>query len=315
VSLGSKTRTDLFANIARKAWHHARMIAAVAAIVVPAAPLILAGLRVDSDSSRLLPPDEPLGRAFRAHRERFGETGPLLVLLRRGAGDREAFDAFTLALGVALSRWDDIRFVDFETTGPSRHDEIVQRLRASLSRSSAETLRSLAERFDESGQLRRLRKRLVAVDDPDARTWMLADPLGVGEAFEGLRMGVGNLPTGRFIDSPDGRLRVIWVQPSQSAEDGAYCVDLLNRLDALVEATRAEVPDSVSFEYQVSGVHAVTAESTLVLVRQMAWITIIAAVAILVLLRLAFFWCSSGSPLEKSGPPSSALVLCWFHRS
>jgi predicted exporter/outer membrane lipoprotein-sorting protein len=295
VRRGSTAGWGFLAAVAGESWRHARLILLLAGAFVLSAPLLLHGLRVDSDSSRLLPREEPLGRAFRAQRARFGETAPLLLQLLRRGGDPEAFDAFTERLGKALASWKDVRFVDFELIGPSRRNEEALRLRAAFSRAKPEDLNALASRFTRTGmerQLRRTRRRVVTVDDPGLRDWILEDPLGIAESLlTGSTTGMASLARSlgtRYLDTPDGRSRIIWLQPAGSAEDGTYCVRLLQRVDALVAEARALVPGAGAFEVRTSGVHAITAESVSVLLRQMVWISSAATVALFALLWLVF---------------------------
>lgn len=283
------------AMVAGVSWRHSRPILVVAGAFVLAAPLLLQGLRVDSDSSRLLPPEEPLGRAFRAQRAQFGETAPLLLQIVRRGGDPQAFDAFTKRLARGLTSWDDVRFVDSELVGATRRDEEAMRLRAALSRARPEELDVLARRFTRGGmerQLRRTRRRMVIADDPGLRDWILEDPLGVARSVltrgpAGMGSFVRSMGS-RYLDTPDGRSRLIWIQPAGSAEDGAYCLRLLKRIETLVAETRAMVPGADAFGVRASGVHAITAESVPALLRQMVWISTTATLALLVLLWIVF---------------------------
>ena len=74
-------RSGRLADLAVVAYDHWRPILAGLALLLLALPPLLGSLELDTDSSRLVSPRDPLARAYRENRELFGESNPLLARL------------------------------------------------------------------------------------------------------------------------------------------------------------------------------------------------------------------------------------------
>ncbi|MCP4900305.1 MAG: MMPL family transporter [bacterium] len=248
-----------------------------------------------TDSSRLLPTAKPFAEAHRTSRELFGETSPLLLLVQADGSTERAFDEFVTQLAEGLTNWNDTRLVVFQRPMPRTMEEFRRLFRVGLWRASPKMIDDLASGLSREKmrrQLLRTRKRLVAVDDPEVREQVRGDVLGIlqrlSASLEGGMSGLRMSPTSQYLESLDGGSRIIWFQPQGFGEDSTYCIDLMNRLEALVTKTRNDVPGAEGITVRASGVHAITAESSGILLGQMVAISLVSALLLFGLLWLRF---------------------------
>ena len=108
----------LFVAIAAAGYRHAWVILAASVLFLGASPLMLRGLRVDADASRISPSSDTVTRTYRENKAIFGETDLLVLRLVLHETNRQAADAFTDRLAATLAGWKDIGFV--ETVLPAR---------------------------------------------------------------------------------------------------------------------------------------------------------------------------------------------------
>ena len=270
------------------------MITAAAAILL-CAPWLLEGLRVEADASKVIPYEDSLALTYRENRALFGEANPLVIELRYGELSSAVVNEFTDRLAQTLEAWDDIRYLDYQPFAREGAEEYTMSLRAALLNSEPAVLEDFVARFGERGmrrELLRTRRRLIAVDDPVLRQQVIDDVLNLRsflvrfqEPFIGpVRLSVA---TG-YLDAPDGGSRLVVLQPTGSAEESAYCMDLVDRLEAAIMKLKVEQDGAHAIEHRLTGVHVVTAESTRILFRDMAVISAAAAGLLFVVVWLAF---------------------------
>ena len=289
-----KTVAAALAWIADFGIRRRRAILTASAAFVVAAPFFLQGLELDSDAAKILPYQDRLSTAYRQSRSLFGDSNRLVIELRHSDVSLGALNRFTGRLAAVLRSWEDIEYVDIKPLDLAGRDETAARLRAALLNSDLAVFQDFASRFSQKGmrrELLRARKRLIAVDDPELREEVVNDLLDVrGVLLELRKPRVGRTEQNRssaYFDAPGGESRLIFVQPSGSAQDSAYCRDLMKRLNQAVGALKAEMP-AEGIEPYISGVHAMTAEATAMLLSDMKLITAAATGLLLPLLWYCF---------------------------
>ena len=285
----------LFAAIATASYRHAWMILAASALFLGASPFLLRGLRLDADASRISPSSDAITRAYRENRRIFGETNLLVLRLVLHGTNREAADTFTDRLASTLAAWEDIRFVETGAAGARSTADAALRLRAALLNTAPSTLDQFAARFSEGGlerELRRSRRLLLTIDDPDLRALVVRDVLNIRELvtpfFSARGQALGTFGGSAYFDAPDRRSRILFVQPTGSAEDGVYCPRLLARLDAAVAAVKRDVPEASAIDVAAAGLHAVTGQSTQVMIRDLQLISLASSALVIGLLWVTF---------------------------
>ncbi len=283
------------ASLAALGYDNSRRHLVAAATLVAATPFLLYGLEIDADAAKLIPDSDPVGAAYRDSRAVFGESNPLILELRHDGVAPDELDAFTDRLAAILDGWDDIRYVTARPLDLIDRSGMAWRLRAALLNAGPEELEAFRSKLSEEGmrrQLLRTRKRLVALDDPRLRALLARDPLDVRSHLAGLeRQRVRDWDRPResiYFDSVDGRSRLLYVQPLGSAEDSTYCRLLLERIGGAAREARRGLSTTSGIETRVTGVHALTAQSTDVLLADLALVTGVATAALFALLWLAF---------------------------
>ena len=259
------------------------------------APWFLQGLRVEADASRVMPYEDPLALSYRENSALFGEANRLVIELRYGETSMAVVNEFTDRLAETLEAWDDIRYLDYQPFARGGSEEFRMGLRAALLNSEPAVLQDFISRFEERGmrrELLRTRKRLIAVDDPVVRRQVIADVLnlrGLLVRYQEPRIGKVRLSVATgYLDAPEGGARLLLLQPAGSGEEGAYCIDLVDRLDAAINELKAKHDGAQAIEHRMTGVHVITAESTQVLLRDMGVISVVAAGLLFVVVWLAF---------------------------
>ncbi len=274
---------------------HSRAIVAGGIGFILLAPFMLIGLEVDADASKVIPYEDPVGLAYRESRRLFGDSNLLVIEIRHDAVAPPELNELTDRLAAELAGWDDIEYVEARPLSLDDRRETAGQLRAALANGGPEVFADFLSRFTEKGmrrQLLRSRKRLIAMDDPQARALIAEDLLGVRDVlaeFQKPRVGWRERYTmSPYFDAPDGGSRLVLVQPGGSADDNGYCRSLLARIDELMSRLTAGLSEPDRVEHRVSGVHAMTGEATEVLFTDLGTITLAATSALFVLLWLAF---------------------------
>ena len=289
--------TTLAASLARIAdfgIRRRRAILAASAVFVVAAPFFLRGLELDSDAAKIIPYEDRLSTAYRQSRSLFGDSNRLVIELRHSDVPLSGLNRFTGRLATVLRSWEDIEYVDIKPLDLADRDEAAARLRAALLNSDLTAFGGFASRFRKEGmrrELLRARKRLIALDDPELRDEVVDDLIDVRAVLLELRKPrVGRTEqngSSAYFDAPGGGSRLIFVQPSGSAQDSAYCRSLMERLNETLGALKAEMP-AEGIEPYISGVHAMTAEATAMLLSDLKLITAAATALLLPLLWFSF---------------------------
>ena len=298
--------TRLFTAIAAAGYRHAWVILAASALFLTASPLMLRGLRVDADASRISPSSDIVSRAYRENKAVFGETDLLVLRLVLNGTNRQAADAFTDRLAGTLAAWKDIGFVETGPAAARGTADSALRLRAALLNSTPSPLDQVAARFSENGlerELRKSRRLLVSIDDPELRALVVRDVLNIRELvtpfFLARAQALGTFGGSAYFDAPDRSSRILFVQPTGSAEDGVYCPALLARIAAAVAAVKREVPEASALEVAPAGLHAVTGQSTQVAMRDLQVISVVSSVLV-----IGVFWITFGR--------LRAMVICAY---
>ena len=285
----------LFSALAHLGCRNPRVTTAGAAALLLCAPWLLEGLRVEADASRVIPYEDALALAYRENRALFGEANRLVIELRYSEVSPAAVNKFTDRLAQTLEAWDDIRYLDHQPFAREGSEEYRMSLRAALLNSEPAVLEDFMARFGERGmrrELLRTRKRLIALDDPALRQQVSDDVLNLRSflvRFQEPRIGPVRLSVATgYLDAPGGGSRLVVLQPTGSAEESTYCIDLVDRLDAAIEKLKAEQDGAHAIEHRLTGIHVVTAESTRILFRDMTVISAAAAGLLFVVVWLAF---------------------------
>jgi len=267
-------------------------VALASIVFIVVSPIVVRGLRVDADLGRLIGASEPAARAYLTNRTVFGETDHLLVVLDCADASREACDRVAGGLTNVLRTWPDIRSVE-SPQSPSP-DLLALALRAALVAGGPGEIGRFSQLFTPDGMksaLAQTRRRLVLADDPGARDLLSSDVLGVGRLFAGapwMPPGSGPFGPGPLAAVAPDTARLLVVRPGGPSDDSAYCLDLTARLDGALAGLTRSHPDAATIEYAYSGVHAITSESAAVLNRELAIITVAAALLTVGLVWLAF---------------------------
>ena len=284
----------LLARFAEFGIRRRKSILAGSVFFVVSAPFFLRGLELDSDAARIIPYEDRLGTAYRQSRELFGDANRAVIELRHSDVSLSVLNRFTNRVANVLRAWEDIEYVDIKPLDLADRDETAARLRAALLNSDSEVFDDFASAFSEKGMRRtllRTRKRLIALDDPEMRDEVAKDLLNVRDALLGLRRPrVGQTErneSSAYFDALSGGSRLIFVQPSGSAQNTAYARDFVRRLNETLVALKAEM-QADGIEYYLSGVHSMTAEATAVLLEDLKLITVAATVLLLPLLWIFF---------------------------
>ena len=275
-------------DLAAFAYGRWRPILAGAFALVGALPFLFWSLELDTDSSRLVPPGDPLATASRENRELFGEPNPLLLRLSFPGGLSNVADELVSRFVTDVSQWDDIAAVGagLDRVAGTGGGHLL--LRAALLSADEGTFSGFLERFQEHGMRRQLvlsRRALVAVDDPDLRRQIAADLLGLREYLPRESMAVDK-KAGMFRWEGENH-RLVLVLPKGSAEDGAYCRDLIQRLEEEASRLGKSVEGAGRVGLSVTGVHAITGESIGVLREDLVRMTILAGLLLVLLLVTA----------------------------
>ncbi|MBZ0089495.1 MAG: hypothetical protein K8H90_03845, partial [Thermoanaerobaculia bacterium] len=190
-----------------------------------------------------------------------------------------AFDDFTDGFAAALESLAELTSVTWQAYD-LEPDGVVERLRVAILSPATGGPAQWTDRFSVDGaakQLRRLRRRLLSVEDPVLRAWLLDDPLDLRSAlFEldrsrGPGRPIGVAPS-RYFDDPGGEWRLVFVQPARPSSDAEYCLRLRRRIDELAAQVAARSgATGVSLRY--GGLHGAVAESQSRLKRDMAVMT------------------------------------------
>ena len=92
----------------------------------------------------------------------------------------------------------------------------------------------------------------------------------------------------RYMETPDGAVRLLFLYPAGSAEDIQYCQQLGERMNGLADRLRSEIPGAEAITAGFTGIHAMTGESATFLAEDMKIITAGALVGIVAALWFAF---------------------------
>ena len=285
----------LSSALARFGCRNSRVMIAGAAAILLCAPWLLEGLRVEADASKVIPYEDSLALTYRENRALFGEANRLVIELRYSEVNPAVVNKFTDRLAQTLEAWDDIRYLDYQPFAREGSEEYTMSLRAALLNSEPAVLEDFIARFGERGmrrELLRARRRLIALDDPVLRQQVIADVLNLRSLlvrFQEPRIGPVRLSVATgYFDAPKGGSRLLVLQPTGSAEESTYCMNLVDRLNAAIERLKAEQDGAQAIEHRLTGVHVITAESTRILLRDMTVISVAAAGLLFVLVWLAF---------------------------
>lgn len=280
-------REEALRRFARFGTSRPRTTLAAIAVLAAASLLTLPGLRLEGDTSRLVPEDDRVGAAYRRGEALFGESNPLLLRFR---GD----ETKVILVRVAESVRDDLLARGDVREGyllPSRElPEPTARLRAALWNGDPGVRAEFLGRLEEPGlrrQLLRTRKRLIGAESATVRAAIAADPLAAWEVLEGYYAGRG---LSSFLDEdrdPTGEALLL-LYPAGSAEDGLYCRRLAGRIESAVEAARQRVGATGEVLADAAGAHAITAQTGKLLAEDMGRITAVAMILLVAVLGLTF---------------------------
>ena len=292
-----KPRVPPFGSILRALalWSYDRatiVMLSLAVILIASAPLIRE-LRVDTDFAKILARDGETLVVFDT-----GDAGPerrhpLLVSITAGEGSGEVSDAdlrrvsdrFVAMIGAVheVSLLSGGTFGQRDTLldgallnaavlnqDPPRHEQLMSRMNPP----------------EMERQMRRARRRLATVDDPELRAVLATDVLGAFELarpFLKTRLSEKGEQLLTGSASSTGSV-LIWLSPHGRADDSRFCVDLMAKLNEIARES-VEAPnlhDAVKISF--SGLHAMTAESTAMLRSELLMITVWASGLLLALL-------------------------------
>ena len=272
-------------------WDKHLWVALAAFVIVACGPLLLRELRFRTLTGTPLS-NADTGELYQDGVNRFGEGCPLTIVLKRHDVMTTRFDGFTDALADAMRAWPDIRLVQSQTLPRESRDASAWRLGVVLANSADETRQTLLSRLTRKEmhkQLRRSRKKLLMAKEEE-RDFITADLLDVGSLimpFYTSRLKPGAFAPSMYFDAPDGNSRLVFVYPTVTAEDAPYAQDLLTRTRAAIERLQ-HAHQAESIQVAITGRHALAADGTVLLQKELSIITLIAGSLLLLLFWAVF---------------------------
>ena len=285
---------SMLSAIARLSWRHWRIATGAAALIVVLFPIALCGLRFDTASTGQVTRDDPVSSFYRENMARFGDSGLLIIRLTRGNAAPDALDMLTARLAAEISTWPDVVYVSTGLVDLADRGLAAAMLSAAILNSGPEVLTAFADKFTDENmakQLRRTRKRLIALQDPAMRRLVAADPLDVGSLIlSQLKSRMGNLKLdysrGHF-DSPDGT-RLVFVQPKGSAEDADFAARIIESADSLLTQLKGDTAGAENIGHDFAGQYAFAVEGARTARREMRYFSLAALLLLLALLLVVF---------------------------
>ncbi|RLE35074.1 MAG: hypothetical protein DRJ61_03970 [Acidobacteria bacterium] len=287
-----RTKGNRLYRLAVLSYDHAQLIlVAVSILMVLSLPWIR-GLRIDADFSRLIDTDDPSSAAFAQGKSCFGESNPLFITLTSKALDRELLHAFRERLREHLGTFDDLSLLSNQFLHTGNPDVAAAQLKAALLNQEPSAYRAFLSRLHPANMERQIhssRLKLVSPVSPEPREVVGIDVLGVFALVRPyLEARVGKAAQ-VLLDqgTTQSDLSLIALKPRGSAEDSHYCLDLMSRLETVCAHTARDMGIQDQVNIQFAGLHAMTAQSTQVLQREMIQITLLATGLLLLLLWVA----------------------------
>ena len=290
-----KNDNNLFSYIAETAWRHWKAISLAAIILVAAAPLALHDLRFETSAARSVSSDDPVIRFYRDNMDRFGDNGPHVIRLTKKSASLHTYNQLTDALATRLANLTCITRIARGPLDLLEGDSAAIIARASLLNSSPDVLERFADKFKPENirrELLRTRKRLISADDPALRQLLADDPLDIRSLLlpfiQSRINGPGLVASIRYFDSPDGESRLLFAYPTKSSENADFSGALVKQIDAEFESLKDSIPGAHEIEIDYSGKYALSTETVQTLRREMAIATVLASLALLLLLSAVF---------------------------
>lgn len=276
-------------GLAFASYDHANWVLAIAGIFMILSIPWIRGLRIDAEFSRLIDHDDAGLAAFARGKAEFGETQPLFVCLTPKAGNPLDLEAFEAALRRQLDDHPDISLWSPWALTPEHVTWMAVHLHAAFLNQDPPVDRVFRERCEPGSmerEIRKSRRRILTLDDPQLRRLAAIDVLGLIElARPYLETRISPAARRMFERKKDtSDLGLIVLKPSGSAEDGRVCLDLMTRLEASCSRVLEELGLQDRVDIAFAGLHAMTAQSTQVLQRDMIRISLWAAGLLLALL-------------------------------
>jgi len=247
------------------------------------------GLKIDTDFWRMQEGDPSFEDMLEA-RNQFGDSSPLIAVIRSDNRSRQTLLDFRRELHARLAAQDDLKLMPGVAGSGENTEQMARQLRAALLNQDPPAVQTFLQRL-EVGQLerqvRKARRRLVTLSDAALREavandlldiYSLIQPFVNGRSSEKLRQAV----TG----SEEGGPVISVIQPSGSAENSQYCIELLSRLERAVRATSAKIDPDETIAVDWVGPHVLTGQSSVILQREMMLISVGAGLALFVVLLL-----------------------------
>ena len=284
----------VFSAIAHTGWRHWRLILLLFLAPVIFSLFALRGLQFETASTVQTGADDGLIRDYRQHLQRFGDSGPLVVVLSHPEVSGHSTDAFTDELAAAISSWDDILYVDARPLGIGDYETATFLLRAAFANSSPDVVDALLERFSKAGinkALQRSRKKVLALDDPALRRLIVDDLLDLRSLitpYYRSRMGNFSFAESGYFDSQHAPTRLLFVQPAEPSEEAAYSIDLLARINRTAERLKFSVTGAEGIQLEFTGSYAISADGAHALKREMTHVSLLAGVLIFTVIVVAF---------------------------
>jgi predicted RND superfamily exporter protein/outer membrane lipoprotein-sorting protein len=283
----------LLERVARWVLGNRKLVLGTATLLTIVSPAWILGIQVHADTAALVPRGDPVVAAYRTFADRFGEPNELLVRLPAQGFDRASLDSWTEDLAAEIRAWPEVSSVR-ATKLPVDPAEAAWQIRATLLNGGERGRSALLAMLD-AEELRRAalrtRRRVLTVGDPEARRAATTDPLGilelVAEAAAETQPPLTLSDSSGYLDSVDGVSRLLIVQPTGSAEDGAYCRDLMRR----IRRSADELAKDAGFgeiTIELAGLHAMTGESMEIVMRDLSLITLVAVAGLFLVLWACF---------------------------
>ena len=286
------SRISLLSRIAEVSYSNHKKILIVTCMFFVIASFLIRGLRIDTDMVRLIESDKPRLKTFVENKKMFGESSPLMIILETTPGEPIHMNLMVEEMVKSISQWDDVSILSNQQHHSASHQLAPWALRAAIFNSPDPVFRNFVAKFSTAAiqrQLLKTQRRLITVSDPDLRERINLDVLNVFplvKNFFGRRMTAGYF-NAMFARPGNDSSQILLLQPRGEAENSAYCIDLISRLNQAFARLRNKYGSASSPRISFAGLHALTAQSTRVLKREMILITLVSAALLFLVLILS----------------------------
>jgi len=281
--------------ITQFSYKHYKTILFISLIILILGGFFLRSLKIEPI---LLDRESLRGKEFTLFNEnfsRFGESTPLVLLQRHPQVEDAVRNQFTDTLTQELKSMEEIRYVQSGLFDLSNKERLIQMIRAVVFQNPEKYLPWFSKKIKESGLKReivRARKQLIITDDSEYRELIAIDVFRLRELLEPwIKDYMSNFKMSQksgFFDSEDRTLRLIFAQPRGSGEDTKYCLQLTSTIKSKIEKIKSSLKGSQNITCEFAGKYGLTAQSSLLMKKEIKSINIVSLVLIFSLLIFVF---------------------------